>query len=499
MRLIIVFLAGALYPLAFAPYSLWPAVFFSLLLLFRAYHEMPKQALPIFFCFAVGKNLVGMTWVYHSVHVFGGAEPLLALFIVGLLVLILSTFYVPAGLLSSWLLRDNQSNWLSLCFFASCLTLTEWLLTWVFTGFPWLFIGHSVLDTTFSHFLPVFGALGTGFTIALLSGLIYLFLKFRIRRYLLVALIPCCLALALIPVSWVRETSEHSVALVQANIDQNKKWLMSERANNFNRHLDLSKKHWDSELIVWPEAAITLFGAEADRAMKLLDETAGKTDTNLVSGVPTVNFFQGGISESKNSLVALGRGVGTYSKVHLVPFGEYVPLEQLLRGLITFFDLPMSTMTPGDAIQPNLELVMGGTTIQAAAAICYEIAYGDSLRRRAADSQLIINVSNDTWFGATAGPQQHLQIARIRAIENGRPLLRATNNGVTASINAYGSIRSVLPQFEAGVLRTSVKLTEGRTPYSHLGDFPVLALLMTCFIWGFLRSKFSFAKRFGLP
>ena len=485
MRFLLALFAGAIYPLGFEPYSLWPITFLSLVLLFGLIQSSVGRSLPFLICFAIGKNLIGVSWVYHSIHVFGHAEPYLAGFIVCLFVLILSAFYIPAGMISDYLSRQPRSPHFQLVLFATTLSFTEWLLTWALSGFPWLFAGHSVLDMPLSSLVPVFGSLGVGWIVFCSCSSLYLLVTERRLVYLLIAGLPWLMSLMLYPVEWVKDTGEYRVALVQANIDQDKKWLHNERNRNFTKHLDLSLDHWEADLVIWPEAAITLFGSEAQNALALLDRIAQESNTSFISGIPTIDSLGAGATMTNNSLVAVGNGEGVYSKIHLVPFGEFVPFESALRGLIGFFDLPMSSMSEGAPGQENLQLTLGGSLISAAPAICYEVAYGETLRRRSIGSSLIVNVSNDAWFGETNGPWQHLQIARVRALENGRPLLRATNNGVTAVIDKTGKIVEALPQFEPGVLSTSVTFTSGRTPYSYLGDWPVLVLILLFLLWGY--------------
>ena len=485
MKFLLAFLAGALYTLGFEPYALWPISIFSICLLFHLIHENPSKSLSVLFCFALGKNTFGISWIYHSVSTFGHAEPVLASVIVGLLILVLSAFYVPAGLLLRFL-DNRRSIDRSLLLFASVLTLTEWLLTWLLSGFPWLFFGHLVLETNLSNLLPILGSLGVGWLLYFIAGALYVGLSQRRGVFILSAVAPWLLAVLLSLVVWGKETQEIKVALVQANLEQDKKWLVEERNRNLEKHMDLSDEHWGYDLIVWPEAAITLFGGEAQRAVAMLGEKALQTKTNFISGIPTLDPADG---SNKNSLIAIGQGLGTYSKQHLVPFGEYVPFESLLRGVIKFFDLPMSRMSPGSSRQDNLVIKINGENFEISAAICFEIAYGESLRKRSVESSAIITVSNDTWFGRTKGPWQHLQIARVRALENAKPVIRATNNGVTAVIDKNGEIVETLPQFTSGVLSSKVSLAEGRTPYTYAGDWPVLFLIFFVFLYALSRSK----------
>ena len=258
---------------------------------------------------------------------------------------------------------------------------------------------------------------------------------------------------------------------MQGNIDQAVKWQPDQAVPNVRQHLELSADHWDADVLIWPEAAITLYPQQAQGLLEDLTRQGQATQTDMVAGIPGLELVGEGQYEFQNLAIGLGQARGRFAKQHLVPFGEYVPMEGLLRGLIAFFDLPMSRSSPGSADQPNLQLSMG----PAAMAICYEIAYPASMRQRASDAAVLITISNDTWFGASIGPLQHMQIARMRALENGRWLLRATNNGVTAIVDPNGTLQGQLPQFEAGVLRGSFQVMSGATPFKLLGHWPALA------------------------
>ena len=177
------------------------------------------------------------------------------------------------------------------------------------------------------------------------------------------------------------------------------------------------------------------------------------------------------------------RGGGRYHKRRLVPFGDYVPFAAWLRGVVDFFDLPMSSFTPGSRQQGLLDVGFG----QASIGICYEVVYAELMRQSEAD--LLLTISNDTWFGESIGPLQHMQIARARALENGRWLLRGTNNGVTAIVDHRGRVTAALPQFERGVLTGEFHLMRGTTPYGRFGDTWLIALIFVGLLVGFLYRE----------
>ncbi len=480
---------GAVYVFGFAPFGLWPLAFIAAGGVFWLLQREQARPLLILYLFGLGKYGVGASWVYVSIHVYGNAPPPLAgglvvLFVLGLAAL----FTLPVGLLYGRL-RGAPWSWRNVLLFAGAWTLIDWVSMWFLTGFPWLLPGYAVQHTWAANLVPVLGVLGAGGLVVLSAAAVAVCLHERrlLPLPLTLAAAVWVVGLALSPVEWVRAKATHSVALVQGNIDQNLKWLREQAVPNIEAHVALSEPHWDADIMVWPEGAITLFPQQVGGLLDHLDARGRATSTNVVVGIPELTVLPGDQYEFRNTAIGLGEATGKFAKIHLVPFGEYVPLESILRGLIEFFDLPMSSSVPGDPAQPNLRLSMG----EAAMAICYEVAYPATMRRQASTAALLMTISNDTWFGESFGPHQHLQIAQLRALENGRWMLRGTNNGVTAIVDHHGRVRASLPQFEAGVLRGEVDLMEGRTPFSYAGHWPVLVALAVLFTFLSLGRRLS--------
>jgi len=508
--LLLALITGAIYPLGFAPFGYFSVALLSVmgffLLLVRAPHLAPWSALA----FGFGKYLVGISWVYVSINQYGSAPPLLAGVLVLLFVAVMALFCWPIGLVYRRLHSANP--YLNGLIFIALWLVMEWSLTWLLTGFPWLFLGYGAIDSVLAGVAPVAGVLATsafGLVSAVgvaLFGLLYV--QGRRGELLLPSLalvgLPWIIGALLSSVSWVQPIGQYSVALVQGNLDQAVKWDQDEQAANVRKHIALSADHWDADLIVWPEFAVTLYGAQAQQAVDFLQTQGLATQTNVITGIPTLERLpraEGGRSYNiYNTAQGYGLAGGGFAKYHLVPFGEFVPLEGWLRGLIEFFNLPMSGLKKGQWQQNNITLslpradeVASGSQneVQIAIGICYEIAYGNSMRQRAEEAGVLLTISNDTWFGGSIGPHQHMQIARMRALENGRWLLRGTNNGVTAIVNAQGKMVDQLPQFEPAVLRGEFAVMQGRTPYSRIGDWPILALMFGALGIGILSKMRS--------
>ncbi|MBI2381666.1 MAG: apolipoprotein N-acyltransferase [Gammaproteobacteria bacterium] len=468
-------LLGLLGVFAFAPYGFWPALILSGLgLLWSTRGLTPKAAFARGFFWALGFYGFGVSWVHVSIHVFGQAPWVLA---AGFVLLLAAYMALYAGLamaaLARWFPKDDAAR--HVLAFPVLWLAQEAFRGWFITGFPWLFFGYSQIDGPLAGLAPVLGVYGLSLGLAMVIGALYLCLS---GRYAFAALAAAVLALgwAAGRLSWVApKGAPVSLALVQGNVPQEVKWNPESLEPTVETYAGLSAPHWGRAIVVWPEAALPALREQLKPLLDELDKKAQASGSALVMGLPTAELNP---RRYHNSVVVYGRGEGEYHKQHLVPFGEYVPLEAALRGLIGFFDLPMSAFTAGES---GAALKSGGITLNPA--ICYEIAY--PLQVAAVDADAILTVSNDAWFGDSIGPHQHLEIARMRALENGRPLIRATNNGITALVDAQGRVTARLPQFEPGVLSGEIQPTTGRTPFARFGAglLAGLAALMLGLAW----------------
>lgn len=470
-------IAGALFPFSLSPFGLWPLALVAPVALFwSARSGSTRRTVLRFYLFNLGMFAVGVSWIFVSIHNYGGASVPLAGILVGSLVAAYSLVCVPLAYVYARFFR--QSDISQVLGFVALWVLQEWFRSWFLTGFPWLFLGYGVMETPIANFAPYFGVFGVSFV----SVLAMLSLLLAVERQKIVWVVPPMLVLT---VGFVLEriplTSPDGsidVSLVQGNVDQHVKWRPENRLPILNHYRQATEDEWGRDLIVWPEASITIFREYATEYLDQLDKEGKTRHTSLVLGIPDRN------EEGRflNTLLAIGEGDGRYVKRRLVPFGEYVPLEQYLRGVISVFDLPMSRNRPGPANQPPI--LVGDHTVSVS--ICYEVVYPDLVRRAAESPALLLTVSNDTWFGASIGPWQHLQMAQMRALENGRSMVRATNNGVTAVIDHRGKLVASLPQFEKGILRQSVELRRGDTPFHRYGSWPVLGLCLSMLLlqWG---------------
>ena len=468
-------LAGALLPLALAPFHLWPLALVSAGALFWALGraETGRAAFARGWWFGVGKYGVGASWIYVSIHVYGPTPAPLAAALVAGFVAGMALVAGAGGWLFQRLRRWAGGRWLDALHFAWAWVAMEWALTWLLTGFPWLFAGYAFLDTPLAGLAPIGGVHLVSLAAVTMAALA---VSAAYTRPSLAWGWPLAAIAALWGVghllgaiAWTVPGERRTVALVQGNLPQETKWTPAGWRAALARYKTLSAPVWTHDIVLWPEAALPAahrFNVQHINAMR----PPGSGD--LLHGAIVTGTVPGKGSVAYNA--ALSTGGGAYRKRRLVPFGEYVPLAGVLRGAIAFFDLPTSHMVAGEAAQPLL--VAAGLPV--AMAICYEVAYPRAVASDARRAALLATVSNDTWFGASLGPPQHLQIARMRALETGRFLLRATNNGITAIVDERGRVLARLPQFEAGVLTGEVRATSGATPFARAPFPPTAAWLL---------------------
>ena len=485
-------LAGVLVTLSLAPFDLWPAGIVSCAL--YAYLLCTcslRQGIWRSWLFGVGMFGSGVSWVYVSIDVYGGAGPALASFLIVLFCSGLALFQAIFGWFYVRFVRSLPGG--MLVGFPVTWVLSEWLRSWLLTGFPWLYLGYAHIDTPIAGWAPIVGVYGLSFICALTG--ICLFLAWRSRQaiacttYAVIVITLWAGGAVLKPMEWVVKGSETplSVAIYQPNVPQEHKWDPDWYRPILRQLREASEPYYGFDILVWPEAAIPNYYQRARGFLDPIARRAADNETTLITGLPSL---AGQGDSYYNSAIALGQGEGIYHKQHLVPFGEYVPLEGLLRGLIAFFDLPMSAFSPGAPDQPPLQ----AGAFRVAPYICYEVVYPELVARSARDSDLLITISNDSWFGNSIGPLQHLQIAQMRALENGRYMIRGTNDGISAIIDHRGQILERTERFVETTLTGEVEVMLGNTPFGSFGVTPVIAgcgialLLMLLMYLGFWRE-----------
>lgn len=492
---LIALFAGGLLPLAFAPFGYSPiAILCCALLLTLWLNDSVRDALRHGFIFGLGFFSVGISWVYISIHEFGNTIAPIALFITALFVAILACFPAMQGyVLARFFPRDTPTK-LFFAFPASWV-LIEWVRNWIFTGFPWLLLGASQTNSPLRSFAPIVGEPGLSFLVALTGALLVTLIinlpiakKFGIEKNHMPLINKKIFYLSTIgilliwgstfllkSIHWTKPASKPiQVSLIQGNIPQQLKWNPQYLETTLKSYYELTQQHWDSRIIIWPEAAIPLLQKDAQGFLNGLSKKAKAHKTTLITGIPIQEN-----SRYYNGLLALGVDQGKYYKRHLVPFGEYLPWwTQWLKGIIGFLAIPMSDFSAGPVQQPMLHVA----GIDIAAFICYEITYSDLVLKGLPQAQLLLTISNDAWFGDSLASAQHLQIGQLRALETGRYLIFTANDGITAIVNPEGHIQQQISRFQIDVLTGTVEAMNGITPWMVIGMLPFISVIFILFV-----------------
>jgi apolipoprotein N-acyltransferase len=463
--------AGVLLTLAFAPYALRPFAILAPALLFLLWWgQAPGRAAWRGYLFGLGMFGAGVFWIYHSLHLFGAAIAPLAAFITTLFVAGLALYPALLGYLLGRFAPRRPGLALILCFPAAWV-LFEWWRGWFLTGFPWLLLGTAQVDTALAGYVPVLGAYGAGLVAALMAGLLAWLVVRWSPRALAAALAVLTLlwvaGLGLSRIEWTEpEGRALTASLLQGNVAQAEKWGPEAVDEALELYTGLTRQALGADIILWPETAIPAFYHEVYEPLTALAGEVEAEGGSLVAGIFVYDFAT---RDMFNSIVHVTEQPSAYHKRQLVPFGEYLPLRGLLIWLEGLLEIPMSDLSSGQW-RPLLDV--GG--IIAGTSVCYEDAFGAQVIEGLPEARLLINVSNDAWFGDSIAPHQHLEIARMRSLETGRDMLRATNTGVSAIIGHRGELTATSPQFEAHVLTAQAQPRDGLTPYGRLGNWPAL-------------------------
>ncbi len=486
------FLIGCLTTLTFAPfgwYLLAPVVLLPFL--YVCLTIAPRDAAKHAFWFGFGLFLSGTYWIYISVVIYGNAPTWVALLLLTGLVLIMA-FYLW---LTAWLISrlTHREPWLLLVAAPAAWVLIEWLRGWVLTGFPWLALGYSQVDSLLAGWAPVLGVYGVSVMLVLSStALLVAGLTRDGQRWVALAIVvlPWLSGGALTTLDWTEAAGPAvPTTIVQGGVSQDRKWLAEQRGPTMAFYRDATQRATDSAIVVWPEVAIPSVTDRVEDYIRSLEVVSRHNAQTILFGILERETGRAVEPRVYNSVVLVdAERRQIYRKRHLVPFGEYFPVPAAVREWMRMMNLPYSDLSAGDAEQPLL-VTADGTPV--AVAICYEDAYNAEQLYAFPDAGLLVNVSNDAWFGESIAPHQHLQIARMRSLEVGRYAIRATNTGISAFIGPQGQILQSGPQFEAAVMTANVEPRKGSTPYVIGGNRPVIALCMLALVVLWLRTRAS--------
>lgn len=507
--------AGGLCVFGFAPFGLYPIPVLALALLFVLWGraDTPRKAAGLGFVFGLGLFGAGVSWIYVALHDFGGmpmwiAAPAMLLFAAFLALFPALAGYLQASLTMKFTQRHDCSlpsdareglgggYWLhSVLVMPACWVLIEWLKGMVFTGFPWLTLGYAHSDSPLAGFAPLLGVYGVSLVAAISAGLLAVVWRARTGKFGQIALVAFAafwLAGGLLHRwAWTHEMgAPFTVALVQGNIAQDIKFNADVLDNTLDSYRRLIMQN-PAKLTVLPETAFPIFRNEVPPALlDQLRDNARQNNSDMLIGI-----FERDAGGYYNSVFPLGASDNGflpephYRKHHLVIFGEYIPLRPLFGWFINeVLHIPMGDLARGAAVQAPLN-VAGQ---QVAVDICYEDVFGEEIAASLPGATLLVNMTNDAWYGDSFAAEQHNQISRFRAMETGRMMLRATNTGVTSLIGANGQLLQKLPQHQQGVLQGMAQGYTGITPYVRWRNGAVLLLiaLMLSGVWGWTNKVF---------
>jgi apolipoprotein N-acyltransferase len=473
-RFIAAFAAGASFNIGFAPFGWWPLAVLAPAALFALIRGLPpRRAGWTGAAFGLGLFGFGTYWLYTCLHIFGLVPLWLTFILQAVLIVVMALYMALLCYLANrfWPKPGATRDWLVL---PALWVLTEWLRGWLLSGFPWLSTGYALIDSPLSGLAPILGVYGVSWAAALVAIAINVAcmpeVAFARRGIAIVTaamlfLVPALLARH----EWTRPVGAPvAIAAVQGAVPQDQKWQVNNREMTMQRYLTLSREAWGPRLIIWPEAALPVLAPLIKDYLQKLKAEGRAHNADFAIGL--VNYVFASKQFFNGILVLSDADDAWYYKRHLVPFGEYFPVPDFVRSWMRLMSLPYDDFTPGSPHQATLSAAgqkLGFT-------ICFEDAFGSQQLKILRQATLLINVTNNAWYGDSTAPHQHLQISRMRALEAGRFLVRAANDGITAAIDAHGRVIARVPQFQQAVLRAEVQPMTGLTPYARFGNYPVV-------------------------
>ena len=472
-RRVLAFGVGALLACAFAPLQWWPLAILCPAVLMWLWEEAPpKEAAWTGFWFGFGTFLAGTYWVYVSVHDLGKAPVWLTIAVMFGLIGIMALYNAIIGYVGArWLPRHGACRWL--VGMPAVWLLVEWWRGWFLSGFSWLSLGYSQTDTWLAPLAAVLGVYGVSLVLLLSAGGLVALVRGTVRVRLAAALIliaPWVAGALLGPVQWTHPSGPPvSVAVIQADIPQEEKWQDTYQDQILARYRKMTESALGTQLIVWPEAALPEPANNLLPYIALIDRETQARGSSLVLG--TVRASEDG-QHYYDSILALGHQASWYAKDHLVPFAEFFPVPHFIRNWLRLMSLPYDGFDRGGTNQSPLPVA----GLQLGATVCYEVGYGSYMLHMLPKADALVNVTNDAWFGHSTARYEQFQMARMRALEEGRSMIVATNDGISAVIGPQGKVLASAPPYEPYVLRSSVTPRAGLTPFARVGNWLTVCL-----------------------
>ncbi|MGC1458039.1 MAG: apolipoprotein N-acyltransferase [Steroidobacteraceae bacterium] len=487
VRLALSAAAGVALSTAFAPLSLWLLGLLSPALLMALWQDArPRHAAALGFWFSFGTFSSGTYWLYISIHTIGAAPVWVAFIAMGGLVCILSLYGAALGwAVARWLPATGALRWMA--GLPAAWLVVEWFRGWFLTGFPWLSLGYSQTGTWMAGMAPVLGVYGVSALLLLGAGALVTLSRGTRREQVLAGLVLVLIWVvpgALRGIAWTHPSGPAiSVAIVQGDIPEDVKLQRDNVDLEADTYRDLTRQALGAQVIFWPEAVLPDIVQNFGDYMLERYHEAHAHHSAMVVGMLRENSKH----ESFNSIMTLADSVDFYDKIHLVPFVEAIPGPAFAHKWLQLLDLPYEGFTYGRTDQPPLSA--GGLVLLPA--VCYDDAYGSDNLHMLRTANALVTVTNDAWFGHSTARYQHLQIAQMRAIESGRYLVRAANDGISGVIGPDGRVLVTAPGWVPTVLRTSVIPMLGLPPYARVGNWLIISLAATTLAallaWGYIR------------
>jgi apolipoprotein N-acyltransferase len=500
---------GALSVLAFAPLHLWPVMFLTfgpLVWLLDGCHRDHREPAPrlkcaalVGFWFGFGYFLAGLYWVAEAFLVEPWRHGWLIPFVMTALPGGMALFFVAAAALAMLMWGPGAARAFAL---AIAFGLAEYARGHVLTGLPWNLMGYSILGgEAMMQIASLFGVYALSLLAALLFASPAAILAPRDSGLAggrgAIALAALLLVLLGVGTYWGAQRVAHAdttgtgirVRIVQADIDQAAKWRPENSAEIFNDYLALTKSGPKGltgiSLVVWPETAVPFLLADSPEALAMIGEALPEGTSLLVGSARLVEErnSQGALAATRiyNSLLVIddkGEVVGGYDKIHLVPFGEYLPFQDFLESLGV---MQLTGVRGGFSAGRGPRLLAVPGAPPASPLICYEIIFPDDVVEKSARPDWLLNITNDAWFGSSAGPYQHFHQARVRAVEQGLPLVRAANTGISAMVDAYGRILAEIGLGEKGAIDSELPKVGRQTLFAEYGFRIEIAVILLAF------------------
>ena len=513
---LLVLCAGALTVFAFAPFKLYPIAWLTPAILFYALSKANtrKQHFLLGWIYGIGLFGAGASWPFYSMYFFAHAPLILAMIGTTLFVTIIA--FLTMGLFGfvASLFRHKALFARLLLFYPTAWVLLEWYRGWFLTGFPWLYLGNSQIDTFFAAYAPILGVLGVSLSSVLISGALVSFIygnslkhvahiahgplsspvstkavseepfgsSIRVLSVLIILLLIIS-AFTLQKIDWTQKLGEPlTVSVLQSNISQLEKLNPNNLEPSIRLYQAMTKESQESDLIVWPETGLfDAFNNHMDDVILPLQASLKRPNQSILLGGFNVNQN----NEVENSVLALSKDSRqVYSKRHLVPFGEYIPLLDYIRWLGQWIQLPYSNLVAGKS---DGTLQVSGQIAQMT--ICYEDAFGAEIIQSLPRSTMLINVTHDGWFTGSLEPEQHMQIARMRSLETGRYMARATTTGPSGIIDEKGKVIATAPSYTKKIITGKLQPFTGATPYVRWGNWLIVTILSVLLLFGLLGQK----------